>query len=105
MPHVPRARPGREEFPAGRGYVYLIEMSGVYKIGRCRSWRSRSRSYSGMPYAVKLVCLLQSNDTHSLERSLHARYGRSRMGGEWFSLTAAEVGEILSHPLRVPGEV
>ena len=102
MPHIPRERPAKE---SSHGYVYLLHMNGTYKIGRCKSWRSRSRAYSGMPHKVTLEVLLKTVCMIKLEKDLHDRYRRKRMGGEWFALSVSEVEEIRQHPLRVDQEI
>lgn len=102
MPHVPRERPALE---GPVGYVYLIHMGDAHKIGRCKSWRNRCKAYAGLPYRVTLLALLRSFDMMALERSLHGRYARRRLRGEWFALTPADVAEIQAHPQRIDQEV
>lgn len=101
MPHIPRQQLSGSPY---RGYVYLIRMQGVHKVGKCRSWRARKKGYSGMPFPVTLVCLLRTDDPSKLESDLHARYAPKRLHGEWFNLDAREVAEICAHPLRVDRE-
>lgn len=80
------------------GYVYLLKSdSGSYKIGRSKRPDDRLATFSvKLPFPVRYVCLLKSEDMYSLEKELHARFEQRRIDGEWFALSQEDISYIKS---------
>lgn len=82
------ASPTRANHPA---LVYFLLNGGRVKIGHTRGLSARVRALSLREEAV--VLLLHGGP--SLERALHQKFARDRIGGsEWFELSADMVGFI-----------
>ena len=81
------------------GYVYIIqdiEVSYRYKIGRTNNPQRRIDMQFGveLPFKIKLVHLLQTDDAVAVENDLHQRYAKNRKRGEWFKLSDLQLQEI-----------
>ena len=80
------------------GYVYLLflKCAGYYKIGLSnnpdrRVWKEISPV---LPEEPELICTIETEDMHSLEAGLHARFANKRANGEWFRLDNSDVEHI-----------
>lgn len=74
------------------GYVYLMEGGGYYKIGL--STRPPQRSFNitpKMPFEVKLVHVIESDNARKLETELHQQFGDRHLRGEWFNLAQDDI--------------
>ena len=77
------------------GYIYLMHMNGVYKIGKTTNVQFRHYCIQGfMPYPVDLIHSFPVECMSYEEWKLHKKYERWRMNGEWFQLSEFEVNEI-----------
>ena len=81
--------------PHGGG-VYLLQSDRLYKIGRSVTPRSRCRAIRRTDRAAWIVHVITTNNQPQLEWLLHQRYAAARQGGEWFSLSFAQIMEIRS---------
>ena len=92
------------KFPAEhRGFVYLFKLStGHYKIGFSRHPQRRGREItSGLPFTLKLIHQIASNQIACLEYELHEQYSLKRHHPtEWFTLDEDDVTNICSIPDR-----
>ncbi len=89
-------RPTHQRKPQ-RGFVYLIEGGGHYKIGKAIDPRKRSEQLTiQLPYPVNLLHVVESDDYSRLERKLHQRFAPQRENGEWFDLEDSDVEHILA---------
>jgi hypothetical protein len=79
------------------GFVYVIQIGDRYKIGKAEDWRKRL-SNAMFPAPPRVVCVIETDDRHELEQTLHRRYSEMRTHGEWFSLALAQVEELKNHP-------
>jgi len=76
------------------GYIYLLQGVGVYKIGRTKSPKRRYSTLSvKLPFDVKIVHLIKTNDMASAEKYLHDKYQQKRVRGEWFKLSDSDIKE------------
>ena len=69
-------------------YVYLIGNADheICKIGVSSSPEKRLPGIqAGCPYGLEILALKEGN--RKLEKSLHRRFSRNRLYGEWFKLT------------------
>ena len=82
------------------GYVYLlraIEPHNHYKIGRSSQPKKRIETLSvKLPYPIKPICLIKTDDMIELESNLHNMFDNKRVGGEWFQLDDTDIEYIKS---------
>jgi len=77
------------------GYIYVIESTGLYKIGRTLNIQSRMKTYvTENPHPTKLIIDAQVNDYESVEKTLHKTFKNKRVRGEWFNLNKKDLIEI-----------
>ena len=88
-PHRPFAR---------HGYVYVLKsQDGLYKIGKSISPTVRIRSLGVvLPFSIEPIHLIESDDYTVAESILHRKFAASRVRGEWFSLSGADLEWLLS---------
>lgn len=80
------------------GFVYLLEAdNGYFKIGKAKDVQKRIKGFLKLPFGVKLVHSIASNDYTSAELYLHETFIDSRVNGEWFALTEENVKWIMEH--------
>lgn len=77
-------------------YALLQEINGThYKIGLTTDPDKRMNTFSvKLPYKVKFVCLIETEQMHKVEKMLHQRFANKRINGEWFALDAEDVEYI-----------
>ena len=93
--HADNDKPKKEK---DKGYVYLFECGGKYKIGLSRDVERRIRELDYRPFRINLITKSRLlADPFSVERELHARYEYLRLTGEWFALRTKEINEIKSY--------
>jgi hypothetical protein len=83
-----------EETAAGElGYVYLMKAGRFYKIGRTNALGRRERELAiQLPEAAKVVHSIKTDDPVGIEGYWHRRFQDRRKNGEWFELTAQDLG-------------
>ena len=79
------------------GFVYLALMrvgrEKRYKIGKANLVESRTRQIAvTLPEELKLVHAIGTDDAYGIEQYWHKRFAEKRRSGEWFALTAKDVG-------------
>ena len=85
---------------ADPGYVYLMRAVAPevnwYKIGLSIDPNFRLKTFNAikLPFAIELVCTIQTTSMRELERHLHQRFADQRVRGEWFDLDDADVEYI-----------
>lgn len=82
------------------GYVYVLEVPnspGLYKIGRTSDPANRLRTFNvKLPFAIKYLCTIQTDDMYQLESDLHQHFADKRSDGEFFLLTQDDIQYIQS---------
>lgn len=79
------------------GYVYVLELSGFYKIGSSKRPDKRYIQLStGTPIDLKVVHWLKSPYYQTVEKQLHNRFAHKRTRREWFALTDEDIQWIKS---------
>jgi hypothetical protein len=75
------------------GYVYLLQSpTSAYKIGKTGNPDSRFATFkTALPFEVEYVCVIKTDDMHSLEKELHKQFADKRVNGEWFVLSPNDV--------------
>lgn len=78
------------------GCVYIIKThSGEYKIGKTKNLPTRfSQLKMGLPYSLRFVLSIVTNDMDTLERNLHHRFREKHVSGEWFNLEPSDIRAI-----------
>lgn len=81
--------------------VYIIHMGGdgladdVYKIGISHAPGKRLQSLNtSSPFELELVHKFVADSAEEAEAKLHKKFKASRMSGEWFKLTPAQLAEL-----------
>lgn len=78
-----------------KGYLYLLESNGLYKIGYSTEPETRLRRLqTGSACPIKIVHTIRTGIYREIERQLHARFWRKRLHGEWFVLDDTDVAYI-----------
>lgn len=78
-----------------KGYIYIIEIDGYFKIGRTKDIKKRLVSIkTSNANKEKVVLLLEVPYYKSAEKLLHFKFRRKRIKGEWFSLTKEDIEDI-----------
>ena len=79
------------------GFCYLIRHpSGLHKIGRSIDPLARLCRIAPKSLGLQLVHHIATGDMPWLERYLHQAFSHRRVRGEWFNLTDAEIGLLIS---------
>lgn len=80
------------------GYVYLLKAdNGLYKIGHTGDYRDRIRTFKvKLPFDVQYEHIIPADDRLQVELTLHKRYAKQRIRGEWFDLSTEDVRYIKS---------
>lgn len=81
--------------------VYIIQMVGhsltddLYKIGISNSPGKRLQSLNtSSPFELELIHKFVAEPAEEAETKLHEQFKASRMSGEWFKLTSAQIIEL-----------
>lgn len=78
------------------GFVYVLGCKeGYYKIGRTRDVQRRYiQVSSSVPYRLWICYVFPVGDAPHYERWLHDKFPSSRMRGEWFKLSDADLSTL-----------
>ena len=83
---------GSSENVTHRGYIYLLESLGFYKIGVTENLNLRiSTIKSSTPHNVVIVDFFPSYLPYQDEHHLHQMWKEFRVKGEWFSIPQHEI--------------
>lgn len=79
------------------GYVYLFASAFGYKIGRTRNIPSRTRVFNvKLPFDVRLLHVIETCDSVTLEKTIHDHFAAKRLNGEWFALSKDDVDSFVN---------
>lgn len=87
------------------GFVYLVRNHlGHIKIGKAKNPRSRfSNLQTASSSQLELLHVIETNAMAQAESSLHAKFEKRRVRGEWFDLTPKQIEELLQRKtIRIP---
>ena len=88
------------------GYIYIIqdvEVTGRYKIGRTNHPKRRMLDFGvRLPFEIKLIHIIITNDVAELEHRLHQQFADCRRSGEWFELNEAQVADLMKQKENIP---
>jgi hypothetical protein len=79
------------------GFVYVIRIGLRYKIGKAADWRKRLAN-AMFPEPPDIICIIETDDRHRLERELHEKHADVRVHGEWFELQKLHIDGLLKLP-------
>ena len=81
----------RRKSKAKKGYVYMLECGGKYKIGFSKDVERRMKQLDTRPFKLNLVTKsVFFNDAYDREQELHKYFEYKRLDGEWYNLTKLE---------------
>lgn len=70
-----------------KGFVYLLECEGKYKIGLTKNIVQRMRFFENtLPSYPNIINYIISEDFRQIEKSLHIVFEEKRIKNEWFLL-------------------
>lgn len=67
-----------------RGYIYLFECGGKYKIGVSRNVERRIKDLDNRPFKVNLIAKVHSDIAYKAEQTVHNLLKRYKIEGEWY---------------------
>jgi len=74
------------------GFVYLLKCGRFYKIGHTNSVGRREYELAiQMPERAEVIHRIKTDDPRGIEEYWHKRFADTRMNGEWFDLSPADV--------------
>lgn len=89
-----RTKP-KEQKPKKKGYVYLFECGGKYKIGYSIDVKRRVKELNRRPFTVNLIAVSkQTNQAFDKEQFLHSKLEKCRIDGEWYEFTQTIIDKI-----------
>jgi|SRR5271157_2297715 len=90
VPTIPEAKPRSVD---SFGFVYLLKSGRYYKIGKSNAVGRRERELSiQLPQKAERVHVISTDDPAGIEAYWHNRFAEKRINGEWFELSAEDVG-------------
>ena len=79
----------------GWGFVYIFKGADYYKIGYSNRPPRRMIDISPkLPFSLRLICSIETNNAIALEAKLHQQFADKRLRGEWFSLNECDISAI-----------
>lgn len=77
------------------GYIYLIESTWVYKIGKTKNISSRIKKYiTENPNKITLIHAYHTKNCTKEEIRLHEKFQEKRVRWEWFHLSDTDINYI-----------
>lgn len=77
-------------------FIYIIKGKDYFKIGKTKNINRRMKEFKvSIPYSIKLNNLIKVSDMTEAEKYIHKICERSRVEGEWFSLSEKDINLII----------
>lgn len=89
------------------GWIYVVTDGEAVKIGlTTTSVEKRNKQHqTGNPRPIQTLYKFWVEDVRATEAALHTKFADKRISGEWFTLTDADVYEIMKlYPDGVEGQ-
>jgi len=77
--------------------VYIIESSGLIKIGYSSNFKKRIKNYKTHNNNLNILCVHETEDAFKIEEKLHKKYKVNCVNGEWFDLSIYDLYDILNY--------
>lgn len=78
-----------------KGFIYLIESGGLYKLGRTRRLESRMSTYrTENPHGITFLSSKEVHDYVKYEKRLLEKYKEYQHRGEWFAFPDEILEEV-----------
>lgn len=77
-----------------KGFIYVVEVDGNYKIGRSITPKIRFGEYTRLYQEPKTICCEYVGNYVEMEKRLHNLFADKRIRGEWFKLDEKDILEI-----------
>lgn len=79
-----------------KGYVYLFECGGKYKIGYSKNVEKRIKQLDYRPYNIKLLAKSKFlSNAYEIEQELHQFWQDNRITGEWYEFEDDYINEVI----------
>ena len=77
----------KEQKEKPKGYIYIMECGGKYKIGLSKNVERRKKELNNRPFPVNIIYKSKLiSDVYKIEENLHNDLKNQRIDGEWFNL-------------------
>lgn len=88
-----------------KGYIYLLECEGKYKIGFSKDVDRRIKELSNNPFKINLVAKSKFlENAYELEQIIHEKLIDYRINGEWYNLNQEVLEDIKKMIINMRGE-
>lgn len=92
---INQQQPHEEKIKNHAGYVYLIKSLSLYKIGRSKHLKQRTKNYTTEnPHEVTVIASRYFADCHAVENQLLARFLAKHHHGEWFKFSTNDIADV-----------
>lgn len=79
----------------GKGYIYVIQSQGLYKIGMTGNLADRLKAFkTSLPGGMRPIRTKLVDHAGKAETFLHEKFAGKRLNGEWFNLSEEDVAWI-----------
>lgn len=79
-----------------KGYIYLFECGGKYKIGYSKNVERRLKELDNRPFKINLIAKsVLSDKSYHVEQKLHSIYEKNKIDGEWYSFNNNQLKELI----------
>ena len=78
-----------------KGYVYLFECGGRYKVGFSDNIERRAKQLDNRPFKLNIVAVSELlNNAYGVEQVIHEKLDKYKIYGEWYELTPDKVAQL-----------
>lgn len=90
--------------PTCKGFVYIVEGGGYFKIGCTTNLSQRIKALTvKAPFTLDVRVVIPSLDIYGTELELHRRFAKKHRRGEWFDLDLKDIEDVRNdYPLLDP---
>lgn len=76
----------------GKGYVYIVESQGLFKIGMTGNLADRLKAFkTSLPGGMRPIRTRLVDHAGNAETFLHEKFADKRLNGEWFNLSEKDI--------------
>jgi hypothetical protein len=85
-------------------YVYIFKIGDYYKIGFTANLKRRSRSFTFLPFDIRILCIIETDEPRKIEKELHLMFTYKNKTGEWFELNDHDLNKIYKNYKCIVGD-